>query len=196
MRKKIFSAILLTVCAGIIGGCANPAVSTDKKGLYDYQLLYAYHSDAPAKETLETIGQYLQAKNTLELNGVRFEVGPDGVVHEDSVQFDYALQLTPENPKYTVNLQAVMQDVILIFALFEKINSVHIEFTQADYGFGRSYSREEATEIFGQDITAFGKSKKSFTKTFPPLLEAVEYHPEVMDTVDYYHAMGLDESGE
>ncbi|HNX13311.1 MAG TPA: hypothetical protein PK854_09605 [Oscillospiraceae bacterium] len=178
----------------MIGGCANPGVASDKKGLYDYRALYAYHSDAPAKETLEVIGQYLQAKDTLELNGVRFEVGPDGV-HEDSVQFDYALQLTPNNPKYTVNLQAVMQDVILIFALFPKINSVNIEFTQADYGFGGAISREEATEVFGQDITAFSKSKNNFAEALPPLLEAVEYHPDVMDTVDYYHAMGLDEAG-
>lgn len=192
MRKKLFTVILLVVCAGMIGGCANPAGSPDKKGLYDYQSLYAYHNDAPTGETLEIIGRYLQAKDTLDLKSTQFDEGSDGV-HDDSVKFDYALQLTPENPKYTVNHQAIMQDVILIFALFPSINAVDIEFTQADYGFGRSYTREEATEVFGQDIAAFDKSKKSFTKAFPPLLEAVEYEPDVMCTVDYYHVMGLDE---
>ena len=89
-----------------------------------------------------------------------------------------------------------MQDVILIFALFPSINAVNIEFTQADYSFGGAITREKATEVFGQEITAFGKNKKSFTEAFPPLLEAVEYEPDVMCTVDYRHVMGLDESGE
>ena len=193
--RKLFAVILSAVFAFSAGGCANPTDISDQKGLYDYQSLYTYQSDAPTEETLEAIGQYLQAKDILKLNNARFAKGPAGV-QNDSVIFDYTLQLTPENPKYTVNYQAVIQDVILIFALLPNINTVDIEFTQADYGFGRSYTREEATEVFGQDITAFGKNKQSFTKTFPPLLEAVKYHPDVMDTVDYYHAMGLDETGE
>ncbi len=186
--RKFIAVILLVVCLGIAGGCAN----SEKQGLYDYQTLYAYQSDAPAKETLEAVGQYLQAKDILALKSIRFAQGPEGFQY-DSVIFEYALQLTPQNPKYTVKPQAIMQDAILIFALFPNINTVEIEFTQADYGFGGPCTREKATEVFGQDINAFGKSKKSFSKAFPPLLEAVEYEPDVMCTVDYYHAMGLDE---
>lgn len=191
MRKKLFAVILLTVCAFLIAACAN---NSNQQDLYDYQSLYAYQSDAPTKETLEAIGQSLQAKDILDLKSVRFAQEPDGI-HEDSVIFEYALQLSPENPKYTVKHQAIMQDAILIFALFPNINSVDIEFTQADYSFGSPYTREAATEVFGQDIAAFGMNEQSFTEIFPPLLEGVNYHPDVMDTVDYRHAMGLDESG-
>lgn len=192
MCKKLFAVILSVVCLGLSAGCANPTGNSNQQGLYDYQSLYTYRSDAPTKETLEAIGQYLQAKDILALKSVRFAQGPDGVKN-DFIIFDYALQLTPENPKYTVNQQAVMQDAILIFALFPNINTVEIAFTQADYGFGGPISREKAAEVFGQEITAFGINKKSFTQALPPLLEAVEYEPDVMDTVDYYHAMGLDE---
>ncbi|HOP11028.1 MAG TPA: hypothetical protein PK629_06025 [Oscillospiraceae bacterium] len=193
MRK--FSAfVLLAISVGMIVACANPTNSSNKTGLYDYQALYTYHSDTPTIETLESVGQYLQAKDILDLISVQFAQEPDDA-HDDSVIFNYALQLTPGNPEYTIDHQAIMQDVILIFVLFPNINTVEIDFTQADYSFGCRYTKEEATEVFGQDIAIFGESEKNFTELFPPLLESVDYHPDVMDTVNYYHAMGLDEPG-
>ncbi|NLB18001.1 MAG: hypothetical protein GX825_04560 [Syntrophomonadaceae bacterium] len=53
--------------------------------------------------------------------------------------------------------------------------------------------RADAERIFGKTIAPFGNTRKQFVEEFPNEVQAVVWEPGIMDTVSYYHALGLDE---
>lgn len=67
-----------------------------------------------------------------------------------------------------VDFSKEMQDAMVLFAVFDYIQGVEINYTQADYTFGGvPIMRADAEAIFGKPIAPFGNSKQKFVEEFP-----------------------------
>ena len=155
---------------------------------YDYELIYTYRNMAYDAESFAKLAGLLQSKDILTVKAVNY--GEDNGI----LQISYQLKLTAAEPDYTVDFTRQMQDAIVLFAVFDYIEGVVFNFEQADYGFGGvPIMRADAETLFGEQIRPFGLTKEDFVETFPPKVQTVVWERNVMDTVNYYHAMGLDQ---
>lgn len=197
-KVKYFLSALVIVLILSICACAQvskPEKNTDtpikasaKNHLYDYELIYSYHNAAYDTEKFTKLAELLQSKDTLTIAGTNY-TEDNGIL-----KIEFLLKLSEKEPDYKIDFTKEMQDAIVLFAVFDYIKGVEINFTQADYSFGGvPIMRADAETILGQKIAAFGNTKESFTEDFPDKVQAVVWEPGVMDTVNYYHAMGLDE---
>lgn len=197
-KAKYFISALVVVLILSICACARvskPEKNTDTPGktsaknhLYDYELIYSYHNAAYDTERFAKLAELLQSKNSLTVAGANY-TKDNGVL-----RIEFQLKLSEKEPNYKIDSTKKMQDAIVLFAVFDYIKGVEINFTQADYSFGGvPIMRADAETILGQKIVPFGSTKEAFTEDFPDKVQAVVWEPKVMDTVNYYHAMGLDE---
>jgi hypothetical protein len=199
--KRALSFLLLAVILAILTACSRFPVSSQEKkaensiktptsGLfYDYDLLYAYRDIAYDRESFGRIAGLLQSKETLAVKDTNY-ADDDGIL-----QINYSLQLTETEPDYKINFTKQMQDAIVLFAIFDYIKGIEFNYQQADhYTFGGvPIMRADAEALLGEQTAPLGSTRASFVEEFPPKVQAVVWKPEVMDTVNYYHAMGLDE---
>lgn len=183
--------LLTAACASLAGTSGKPAAPpAEEPGpawLYDYEAVYAWRNLAYEPEKSRALAELLQSRDILTVKETNYS--------EDRrvLQINFQLNLTEENPNYTVNFTRQMQDAVVLFALFEYLQGVEFNFVQADYGFGGiPIMRADAETVFGEPIVPFGSTKADFTKKFPAKVQAVVWEKAVMDTVNYYHAMGLD----
>lgn len=185
--------LILSTCS--CAQVSNPEKNTDTSTktpkenlLYDYELIYTYHNTDYDTENFAKIAELLQSKDILTVASTNY-TKDNGVL-----QIDYQLKLSETEPNYTINFTKQMQDAIVLLAVFDYIKGIEINFTQADYSFGGvPIMRADAERAFGKTIVPFGNTKEEFTEEFPDKVQAVVWEPEVMNTVNYYHAMGLDE---
>ena len=156
--------------------------------LYDYEQLYTYRNTAYTAESFAQLAGLLQSKDILTVEDTDYSED-DGIL-----QINYRLKLTQAEPDYTVSFTKQMQDAIVLFAAFDDIKGVEFNFQQADYTFGDvPIMKADAEALFGEKISPFGSTKADFTEEFPARVQAVLWEPDVMDTVNYWHAMELDE---
>ncbi|MEN6327386.1 MAG: hypothetical protein ABFD18_14440 [Syntrophomonas sp.] len=191
--SALIVVLILSICA--CTQVSKPGKNTDtpiktpaKNHLYDYELIYAYHNAAYDTDKFAKLAGLLQSRDNLTVASTNY-TEDNGVL-----RIDFQLKLSEKEPNYKIDSTKKMQDAIVLFAVFEYIKGVEFDFTQADYSFGGvPIMRADAEAILGQKIAPFGITKGAFTKDFPDKVQAVVWEPKVMDTVNYYHAMGLDE---
>lgn len=183
----------------ILPGCSSNVIKnyenktdistkTPTKGsFYDYELIYTYHNTDCDPEDFANVAELLQSKDNLTVLNTNYKDG-NGVL-----QICFQLKLSEKEPDYTINFTKQMQDAVVLFAVFDFIKGVEINFTQADYTFGGvPITRADAEAIFGEAIAPFGTTKERFMEEFPDKVQAVVWEPGIMDTVNYYHAMGIE----
>lgn len=198
--KKVIWLLLCIMGLLIISACSSSQTGISQKStptptekppqelFYDYESIYTYHNIAYDREKFQALAELLQSKDILTVEGTNYM--------EDSgiLQINYQLNLTKEEPDYTVDFTKQMQDAVVLFAAFDYIKGVEFNFKQANYGFGGvPIMRADAETIFGEPIAPFGNTKADFTEKFPSKVQSIVWQRNVMDTVNYYHAMGLDE---
>jgi len=185
----LLSALVMLLILSACSCTAHTSTSTSTENLiYDYELIYTYHNTDYDKESFAKLAELLQSKDILTVAGTDY-TDDNGIL-----RIEYQLKLSEAEPNYTIDFTRQMQDTIVLLAVFDYIKGVEINFTQGDYTFGGvPIMREQAEKVFGKTIAPFGNTKEKFTKDFPDKVQTVVWQPKVMDTVNYYHAMGLDE---
>lgn len=155
---------------------------------YDYDLIYTYRDTPYNTEDFRKLAELLQSLDMLKVKGTNFMDG------EGILQINYGLNLTEAEPDYKINFTKQMQDAIVLFAVFDYIQGIEFNYTQADYCFGGvPIMRAQAESLLGEQIAPFGNTQEDFAGDFPYKVQAVVWEPNVMDRVNYYHVMGLDE---
>ena len=177
--KKIM--LLIIVVISFISGCSNSDKVNESEYLYDYESIYAYKDIEMDNKKLEEIANLLLSKSDLDVDQAEW--------NEDIIYISYQMELSEDNPKYTVDHQKIAQDTILLFALFPKLEYVSIDYVQADYAFASTLRKEQSEEIFGADIDTYNVYAQGFSDEFIKKLEELEYKQDIMDTVDYEHAI-------
>jgi len=196
MLKKAGWALLVLVILFALSACSRPQISRQEKPAdklsppdlrYDYERIYSYHNTAYNTESFAKLAGLLQSKDILTVKGTNYT--DDGIL-----QINYQLKLTEKEPNYKINFTKQMQDAIVLFAAFDYIKGIEFNFVQSDYSFGGvPIMRADAETLFGEQIAPFGSTKEDFIEKLPAKVQTVVWEPDVMDTVNYYHAMGLDE---
>jgi hypothetical protein len=199
-KKAIwFLLVLIIVMLVTLFACARPQISNQEKPtdtptptstqnlLYDYELIYTYRNTAYDTESFTKLAGLLQSRDILTVESTSYD--DDGIL-----QINYQLKLTETEPNYKISFTKQMQDAIVLFAAFDYIKGVEFNFKQAGYTFGGvPILRADAEILLGEQIAPFGSEKTDFVEEFPSKVQAVVWEPDVMDTVNYDHAMGLDE---
>lgn len=194
--KRAGWTLFIIVIVLTSSACSRPQMSdqekptvpvTTQKLLYDYELIYTYRNTAYNTESFAKIAGLLQSKDVLTVKSTNY-TDDNGIL-----QINYQLKLTKTEPNYQINFTKQMQDAIVLFASFDYIKGVEFNFEQSDYRFGGvPIMREDAETLFGEKIAPFGSTKEDFIEKFPSKVQAVVWERTVMDTVNYYHVMGLD----
>ena len=185
----LLSALLILLLLSVCSCATHTSTSTSTENLlYNYELIYTYHNTDYDKQNFAKLAELLQSKDVLTVAGTDY-TDDNGIL-----RIEYQLKLSEKELNYTINFTRQMQDAIVLLAVFDYIKGVEINFTQGDYAFGGvPIMREQAEKVLGKTIAPFGTTKEKFMKEFPDKVQTVVWQPKVMDTVNYYHAMGLDE---
>ncbi|MGI5840438.1 MAG: hypothetical protein ACOX8W_12425 [bacterium] len=198
IKRAAIAVVLLTIMFLTVLPACSPSPTSDaaspddagpppEKDLrYDYDLLYTYRNREYEAASFAALAGLLQSNDTLTVGDTAYESG--------ILRISFQLNLTAEEPDYRIDFTKQMQDAIVLFALLDYLTGVEFNYTQADYSFGGvPIRREDAAALLGEAITPLGSTEAVFKRDLPAKVQTVVWDTGVMDVVNYYHALGLDE---
>lgn len=159
-----------------------------RNDLYNFELLYSFKNISlnDTKMVKELVSQFQYAKE-LTIEQIKYSTE-----NERRLMINYQLNLT-KGEDYTVDHTKRMADAVILFALLDDLNEVEYNLVQENYSYGGvPITREEAEQVFDEDIEALGKTKEIFLSEMSQKILDLKWNPDVMSLITYDHVMGLD----
>lgn len=151
--------------------------------LYDFDLVYKYKNTSnDDMEMVEALISQLQYGKKLPIKLIDYS-------DSASLRVDFSMGLT-EGQNYHADPTQRMADAIMLFALQDNLEAVLFNLTQGNYSYGGvSITREQAEEVFGENIAPLGETKELFLSKMPAKIGRLRWERDVMTMITYEHIM-------